>query len=155
MGVEVGFRDGFATCNYEARGLVRIVPRVYTWLEKGRPERAFVFIHSCDIHCPYSSRDPFDSAFCEFHRQHLKGKCEELPLMKISLTENDRHAISAHYDGGIRSSDAYVRELLKRLCEWNLYEEELIVVTSDHSEALGGHDQSGHGACTWSTFWYL
>jgi arylsulfatase A-like enzyme len=44
------------------------------------------------------------------------------------------------YDGGIAATDFWVGRLLEHLFEHDLYEETLIVLTSDHGEELGDRD---------------
>ena len=63
----------------------------------------------------------------------------------MKLRPVDLQAISDHYDGGIASADAYLGELFAEFRRLQLYDEALIVVTSDHGESLGEHDQIGHG----------
>ena len=47
----------------------------------------------------------------------MKGKCAKTDFMNMTLTENDRRAISDHYDGGIASADAYIGDFLNKLRE--------------------------------------
>jgi arylsulfatase A-like enzyme len=49
------------------------------------------------------------------------------------------------YDGQIALMDAGIGELMAGLKARGRYENALIVVTSDHGELLGEHDQLGHG----------
>ena len=52
----------------------------------------------------------------------------------------------SQYDGCIANIDSKIGNLLARLRELGLYENTLIVITSDHGEAMGEHDMIGHGA---------
>ena len=65
--------------------------------------------------------------------------------MKMRLTDLDKEAISNHYDGGIAGADAYLAELFAALKATNLYDETLLIVTSDHGESLGERQMIGHG----------
>ena len=147
MSQEMGFTKGFDV--YDDRGghLANILPRVYDWVEKNRSKRFFLFVHTYDTHCPYPCREPYNSLFCEDHSKHvaLEGLCGKPDLMNMSLTPTDLTAISDHYDGGIASADAYVGVFMDKLRQWNLFDQALIIVTSDHGESLGDHDQIGHG----------
>jgi arylsulfatase A-like enzyme len=54
------------------------------------------------------------------------------------------HAIS-QYDGGIAYADAQIAHLIDWLKQWNLYDNTLIVVTSDHGESFGERNLVEHG----------
>ncbi len=144
-----GFEESFD--QYSSRGgrLRGIVPRALRWLrrEPGRP--FFLFLQSYDAHCPYERREPFNSLYCRDHTDHveLAGKCGKGPdgLASEPLSERDLQAVSDHYDGGISSLDVAFGELIDGLRRQGLYDSTLIVVTSDHGEALGEHGQIGHG----------
>lgn len=53
--------------------------------------------------------------------------------------------IVANYDGQIALMDAYLGELIAALKARGRYENALIIVTADHGELLGEHEQVGHG----------
>jgi hypothetical protein len=146
----MGFASGFNS--YDDRGglFQQIMPRALAWLREDSASagrRTFLFVHAYDIHCPYESRQPFDTLFCTDHTRHLdlKGRCGKGDLVSRDLDDEDLQAISDHYDGGIASADAYVGELFDLLKATGRYEEAMIVVTSDHGDALGEHGQIGHG----------
>lgn len=143
----LGFETGFAHFDERAGHLQAILPRLQTWLQTHSTGRRFVFLHAYDVHCPYWCREPFNSRFCTDHTRHLdlRGICGKTGLMNMQLTADDLRAISDHYDGGIASADAYLGTLFDALREMDLYDQALIVFTSDHGESLGGHGQIGHG----------
>jgi arylsulfatase A-like enzyme len=78
-----------------------------------------------------------------------RAETEALRLNVIAgrrrLTEYERHALQAEYDEALVHLDAELGRLLRRLRELQLYENTLIIVTSDHGEALGEGDLIGHG----------
>jgi arylsulfatase A-like enzyme len=143
----LGFAEGFDLFDDKGGHLKRILPRVKGWLNRHRDRPFFLFIHAYDTHSPYSSQEPFDSRFCKDHSGHidLRHKRNRV-LMQASLTQADHKAINDHYDGGIASADAYIGRLLDKLRKLKLYDESLIIVTSDHGESLGEHNRIGHGS---------
>ncbi len=154
---EMGFFAGFQHFDDQAGHFEQILPRVKSWLDGrklkvgklngGKKEKLFLFLHTYDPHCPYPCRDPYNSRFCQEHSNHipLGGLCGKPHLVNMDLTEGDMRGISDHYDGGILSTDAYMGHLVSDLKRRGLYDEAMIVVTSDHGESLGEHDQIGHG----------
>jgi len=142
------FDQGFDDFNDDGGHLVAILPRVYDWLGRQRQDgRFFLFVHTYDTHCPYTCREPYNSMFCPDCSQHisLEGRCGKPDLMNMTLSARDLRAISDHYDGGIASADAYLGEFFDRLRDLGIYDDALLIVTSDHGESLGTHEQIGHG----------
>jgi choline-sulfatase len=75
----------------------------------------FLFFHIYEPHAPYTPPDPFRTRFAD------------------------------PYDGEIAASDAIVGELLAALKSSGVYDDALIVFTSDHGEALWEHGEDQHG----------
>jgi arylsulfatase A-like enzyme len=109
----------------------------------------FLFINYMDAHNPYIPPPPFDRKFPgkddSFTSAHyyplaidvVKGKREVRP-------EEYAHLIS-QYDGAIAYIDSQIQSLIARLKEARLYENTLIVITSDHGEAFGDKNLFNHG----------
>ena len=147
MGKLWGFKKGFTKFKSSGDGFEKIIPMAIGWIEENATDPIFLFIHSYDIHCPYPCREPFNSRYCTDHSMHmdLREKCPKTDLRGARLTEADYSAVKDHYDSGISSADAYLGEVIDKLVELGLYDEALIVVTSDHGESLGESGRLGHG----------
>ena len=147
MSRETGFQHGFEAFDDSGGGLEAILPRAAAWLATLGRARGFLFVHAYDVHCPYPTREPYDSAFCRDHGAHveLAGKCGKGALFELALGAAERAALVDHYDAGILSADAYLGEFFAALRAAGLYERALIVVTSDHGESLGERGLLGHG----------
>ena len=150
MSREVGFQEGFDDFDDAGGGLAAVLPRGLAWLEALGQDPGFLFLHGYDIHCPYPTREPYDSAFCRDHARHLElsDKCGKGALFGLELSPADAEAVRDHYDAGILSADALLGEFLDGLRARGLYERALIVVTSDHGESLGERGLYGHGGLT-------
>lgn len=152
VGADFGFDGGFDLFR-ESRGhFAEILPKAFRWLDENHERRVFLFLHTYDTHCPYPCREPYNSMFRDPKASNidLNGRCGKTignrpGLMELELTEGDRAAIADHYDGGIASVDAYMKDLFDKLRALGIYEEALIIVISDHGESLGEHGQVGHG----------
>jgi arylsulfatase A-like enzyme len=70
---------------------------------------------------------------------------DEINAEKVHLTETVRRHLLSQYDGGIAYIDAAIGELLGRMRELGLYENTLIMITSDHGEAFGERNLMQHG----------
>jgi arylsulfatase A-like enzyme/ubiquinone/menaquinone biosynthesis C-methylase UbiE len=54
--------------------------------------------------------------------------------------EKDARYYISQYDGGIRYCDSIIGQLLAKLKDLNIFDETLIIITSDHGEALGEYN---------------
>jgi arylsulfatase A-like enzyme len=112
------------------------------------PERPFfLFINYLDAHFPYHAPDPYWRKFVE--PAHLTLATELLgakaqddadwtpPPIRWDATKWG--ALTDLYDGEVFYLDAMLTELFDDLRARNLWDDTLVVVTSDHGEHLGEH----------------
>lgn len=118
-----------------------------------RGERAplFLFLHSYDIHEPYSAPRPFERAFsegsyAEFERAHgFAARPALVSRRRGSLSPRDVAWIRGLYDNGVRATDAALGSLFRVLRRHGLYDAALIAIVSDHGEEFLEHGDFGHG----------
>jgi arylsulfatase A-like enzyme len=119
-------------------------------LDLHRPENQpiFGFLNYMDAHFPYIPPAPYDHIF--------PGKVSAIPQDDL---EGAQLSISAgapvpsyyrpycvsQYDGGIAYLDAQIGQIVAGLKQRNLYDNTMIVVTSDHGEAFGERQRVEHG----------
>jgi arylsulfatase len=131
---------------------------VFGWLEKNYKDDFFSFIHYMDVHGPYVNPKHCDGIFVN-DEYYGEPKCIDktvpdnralggIPEYQVLSPKRDeegnliefekdvRHYI-AQYDGGIRYCDEQIGALFNKLRELGIYDECLIILTSDHGEALG------------------
>jgi arylsulfatase A-like enzyme len=108
----------------------------------------FGFLNYMDAHFPYIPPAPYDHMF--------PGKRSAIPQDDL---ESAQQTISAgapapsfyrpycvsQYDGGIAYLDAQIGQMVAGLKQRNLYDDTMIVVTSDHGEAFGERHRVEHG----------
>ena len=94
----------------------RVVDEALKWLRLDPKPPLFLWVHLYDPHAPYNPPEPYA----------------------------DRYR-ARPYDGEIAFADAQVGRLLAFLRERRLFENCLVVVTSDHGESLGEHGEKTHG----------
>ena len=87
------------------------------WLDGvGAEEPFFLWLHLFDPHDPYDPPEPF--------RSEYQGR---------------------PYDGEVAYTDSLIGEFRAALEERGLFDESVLVLTSDHGEGLGDHGESYHG----------
>lgn len=100
--------------------------RIIPWLEKYKTNNFFMYLHYMDPHDPYSPPAPYDKMY-----PYVEG---DINSKNISL-----------YDGEIRFADEHIGRLFEKLKSLGVYDKTLIVITSDHGEAFGEHNDERHG----------
>ena len=109
------------------------------WKERNRP--FFLFANYMDAHWPYSPPSPFDAKYPgkdpKFGQARFKALERAVAQGKREPTEAERQHLMSQYDGAIAYLDAQIGELVERLKNLGLYDNTLLMLTSDHGEALG------------------
>lgn len=92
------------------------------WLDEHDSDRYFLWLHFFDPHDLYTPPAPYDSMYA-----------------------------ADLYSGEVAYTDQELGRVLQRLEEGAALDETLVVLTSDHGEALGEHGETGHGFFLYST----
>ncbi|MBI3666424.1 MAG: sulfatase [Acidobacteria bacterium] len=125
--------------------------RVYPLLAQAgqAPAPFFLFINYMDAHEPQLPPPPFDTLFPGKEDNASPTSRGELTRdvnqLVTKITEREKADLFSQYDGGIAYLDFHLGNLFRRLKELHLYENSLIIITSDHGQALGDRDLLGHG----------
>ncbi|MDP8225909.1 MAG: sulfatase [Candidatus Lernaella stagnicola] len=137
-----GFDRGFA--DYDCDTERRFDEASRLALEKLTKDRFFFFLHSYEIHAPY--RPPADdlarlgSYEGPLDPTRIDGEdLVNIHYQKIKLSGADQQHVINCYDAEVISADRGVGRFLDGLAARDLYDDSLIVVTSDHGEELGEH----------------
>ena len=124
------------------------------WLAE-RPETPFfLFLHTYDVHTPYT---PNRRVLNEMIRKHMPGyrgyrdyeslrKKYKLSL-RSDLQRNDpaMRFFELLYDAEVKILDERVGVLFEKLDELGALESTIVVIMSDHGEAFAEHSTHGHG----------
>ena len=89
---------------------------------EARAKRTALWVHLYDPHDPYEPPEPFATQFAD-----------------------------RLYDGEVAWTDTLLGRLRAGLESRGLWDDALVVVTADHGEALGEHDETGHGFFAYET----
>jgi tetratricopeptide (TPR) repeat protein len=128
-----GLNQGFATyddlivraargASELERGAAGITERALEWLAVERGSKFFLWVHYFDPHQPYAPPPPYRERYAD-----------------------------APYDGEVAFVDDAVGKLVEGLTELGLAENTLVVLTSDHGEGLGEHDEETHSYFVYET----
>ncbi len=125
-----------------------IVRPATAWLDRRPDKPFFLFLHTYETHHPYEPPARFLELFDEGYEGELPDEISVDLLREINreehvLAEGDLEHIVNAYDAEIRSMDEALGRLVAYLKEQDLYDDTMIVFTSDHGEEFGEHGKIG------------
>jgi arylsulfatase A-like enzyme len=124
---------------------------VFRALDETSRSRApvFLFVNYLDAHWPYAPPPPFDARFaggCEpFDWYRYLALEKAVSTLQRTIGARERDCLAAQYDGGIAYLDSRLGQVFERLKRLGLYDQSLLIVTSDHGEAFGARNLMSHG----------
>lgn len=126
--------------NDSAQRLAAVASR---WLENRGDRSFFLFLHTYQIHDPFDTPPPTNRMFLEEGAEWDKLRAHEYFKDSLSfrpLSESQRQNIIGLYDAEIRyTDDTLVRRLVETLRRLGLFEQTLLILTSDHGEEFFEH----------------
>jgi arylsulfatase A-like enzyme len=130
----------------------RITDEAIAAVDAGHSVPFFLFVNYMDAHWPYDPPYPYRVRFPGRHPmrelggpESLHRATEEVLKGAADFTPALREHLIALYDGGLAYLDDQLARLLQRLREHPRWRDMLVVVTSDHGEAIGEHRYLYHG----------
>ena len=159
----LGFNQGFDTFDESAadqgnRNATMLLHSGLRWLRSmettGDP--TFLYVHLMDVHGPYTASD-FD--FDKVKDSAGLGPARTLPHSGLQHIEKyllspgwartqDRRQLRVwrgRYAAGVHAADRRLGVFIQALRDENLWEDQLVIVTSDHGEELFDHGGWDHG----------
>lgn len=129
--------------------------RAIQWLQRAR-QPFFSWLQFSEAHSPYRLGPYAEEVF---EREGYDGPLAEGASTKtfyslgseIPWTETERMALRSLYDGEVRRLDRLVGDFVEALRASNLLQNTILIITSDHGQALGEHDVVGHGFLLWQS----
>jgi arylsulfatase A-like enzyme len=108
----------------------------------------FLFLNMMDAHDPLTPpgefADRFPGRLPGVEYMHLQDARALVHKGQMKMPEAYRRHLDSQYDGGIAYLDFVTAQLFETLKQQGLYDNTMIIVTSDHGEALGEHNFYGH-----------
>jgi len=101
------------------------------WLYKNSERKFFLWVHYTSPHEPYV-----------YHKEFDKGYEDVDPSV---YPDGSHFKKIRKYDTEIGYDDHYIGQLIKKIKEFGLYDDSLIIFMADHGESFGEHDYFTHG----------
>ncbi|MEQ8765174.1 MAG: sulfatase [Planctomycetota bacterium] len=157
VGPEKNFDQGFNvfdTVPWSSAASVNT--RFLHWLDARPGMQFFAYLHYFDPHSPYDDpRDPDGALFDPNYDGDLDGQSVNELISQINwkqppesgpieFTQRDIEHLSARYDGCINYWDEQFGRLIEELKRRDLWDDTLVILTSDHGEAFLEHGLIAH-----------
>ncbi len=119
------------------------------WLQENKDKKFFLFLHTFQTHGPYRCPAPWNESFlapdAEWKemalRNFLDGRGDD-----YEFTEKQKQNIVDLYDGEIKYTDeVLIKPLVEQLKKMGIYDNTLLIITSDHGEEFLDHGGWLHG----------
>ena len=151
-GLDAGF-DTYDQPPDVRRPAASVTDAALAWLGQHNQERFFLFVHYFDPHIPYMAPEPYRSMFQTDADLEAYLAEREIPaVVPPSLCRRQIETVTRsawnRYDAEVRYCDEHVGRLLEALRQRGLWDNSVIIVTSDHGEGLNQHEWPAHGR-TW------
>lgn len=143
-----GFAQGFD--HFEAvRGLGagKLNQKLLKQLEGAKTAPFFAYLHYLDVHWPYTKRlEGKQGAFgpLRMTSEPPQRGNRVADWIETLESESDLDALVARYDQEVAFVDSAIDDLMRALQAMGLYENTIVVVTSDHGEGFLEHDKLLH-----------
>ncbi len=152
-----GFEKGF-NIFYDANDFMKVGGLLYRWIYPAAFPNAdtvnekaikmlkkikrpfFLWVHYMDTHGPYFTGIKFNPVH-KFHNEFLWIKATRRPK---SVTKKEKRKLKTLYKKAIQYIDQKLHELFKVFEDMNLFENSIIIITSDHGEEFAEHGEFSH-----------
>jgi arylsulfatase A-like enzyme len=149
MAKGLGYEQGFDTYVTYGRRFEHNQPALFRWLANHASEKFFLFIHGFNTHRPYDAPEALKHKF--INEADIPDECrgitfaDKQPQKFICLkTEKGVDYMCSQYDAEIFYVDILMKRLFDELKKNNLYDNSIIIITSDHGEELLDHGKLDH-----------
>ncbi|MED5330641.1 MAG: sulfatase [Planctomycetota bacterium] len=125
-----------------------LLPRLTSFLERAEEEPFFAYVHVFEPHAPYVAPQDLLDVFVRPYEGGVSGDRQWLDGFRRggrSVGVDGWNHLTDLYDARIALADRVLGELLAILQRSGRDEETVILVVSDHGEAVGEHHSAEHG----------
>lgn len=150
LSARLGFGRGFDHYDEESlfghQGISSplVTNKAASFLKQKHKNPFFLFLHYFDPHYDYLLHKKYN--FYKSYKGTVKSGHPILDLWKIrhNLSKDDIKYLASLYDSEIAFTDEYIGVLLNELKKQGLYDDSVIIITSDHGEEFMERGWIGH-----------
>lgn len=152
MDINLGLGQGFNYFKHHQdwQDTIAVAREAKNWLRENRRKKFFLFLHSFQVHDPYSPERKFTKKIDSDYQGKTNSfdihDIVKLNTSKLTLDENELKRISSLYDGEVVQLDYYLGKIFAQIKNLGLDKKTVVILTSDHGEELGERGLYGvHG----------
>jgi arylsulfatase A-like enzyme len=136
--------QGFDSYRVRRQRAAAMNPSIVQWLDDRGPDAPpfFLFVNYMDTHQPYNTAPGpgfLDDAPAATEPQLIKWLYQSVVCAESPFPADLARRVIDQYDTAVAHTDRAVGELIAALKNRGLWEETLVIVTSDHGEYFGEH----------------
>ena len=125
--------------------------KVKLWLEQhvqsDNKKPFFLWTHYMDVHEPYIPKEQYlqlvDPSI-SLNEQEMFDLFKNTLLKRDISDSKAVHLLRNLYRAGVRETDEYVKEFFDTLKQYNVLENSIIIITTDHGDEFGEHHGLSH-----------
>jgi arylsulfatase A-like enzyme len=139
---------GTGILNRSDQGGLATVANIGSWLARRSGDRPFLmFVNFLEPHLPYDPPQSYRAAhLSDIARSDVVETrlAHEVNSGLLDLSNVDLERVRRLYAGDVHTADRHLGSVLQLLRDHGLYDDAVIIVTSDHGENLGDHGFLDH-----------
>ena len=133
----------------------KFVSNFSSWLKKYRSAPFFTYIHLLETHSPYRAPLNFATKFLSvkdnLKKLSINHNHLNYVLNKASVTSQDFEILRGAYDNAICYSDYLIKKIIHLLKKYQVFDDTMVVILSDHGDNIGEHGLMSHYWCLYDT----
>ena len=144
--------DDFKSARETTMDLEKVKEGIAAAAARGKP--AFIYVHFLPPHWPYNPPEPYDSYFISGQNVIYKKAWQVKSALDFNIIDenhNDIFVYHRRYLNNLRYGDYITQYTIDQLKENGLFDDSLVIVTSDHGEAFGENKEFGHNTAVYDT----
>ena len=119
---------------------------VIPWLKRNSGKNFFLYVHYMEPHFPYYPRSPRYSAGSKITIEDMRTfKALRTPEFRGSLSVKTVNTMIDRYDDEIAETDRKIGQLFREFDKLRIWENSIVILTSDHGEEFQDHGMVDHG----------
>jgi arylsulfatase A-like enzyme len=145
-----GLDQGFDVYDHKASRAAHIHEELLGWLDAEPKRPFFAYLHYLELHWPYCAPPATRGVFTAGYQGRplcadWRRLREDIRSGAVTLAPEEVDAMRGQYDEELLALDGEIGLLFDRLRERGLWDDTLIVLTSDHGEEFFEHGGMAHG----------
>ncbi len=145
-----GFHQGFQVYKEMLNDLAEnLTDEFLTWLNRKKKRPFFAYLHFMDTHYPYHVPEDYTRTFSRKGQSHLNLNelvSQDIRLLtEMGMPQSDKDHIVNLYDDSILYFDIHFNRILDALRANQMWDNTIIILSSDHGEEFWDHGSFEHG----------